>query len=237
MKKNLVYAFFALACLLFTPSAFAQLAEDHSFNIFNFAKSDNVNEEKVTFGARLGLNIASVSATDDEGNSSRVNVNFGISADIPVFNGFYIQSGLYLSNKGYNYDENFNEYNNFNYTAKLGYLQLPITIAYHHPITNGCELQINTGPYIACGIYGSVDWNESSHTYGNESGSEDVFGDGADLKRFDLGWIFGAAVTWQKMYFGMQYDLGALNIARDDHWRDGYSLKNRCFSINIGYNF
>lgn len=242
MKKNLVHACLTLACLLCAPGAFAQLAEDRSFNIFSFAKSDNGNDEKVTFGVRTGLNISSVSEkSESEGyNSSRVNINLGISADVPVFNGFYLQTGLYLSNKGWNYkDDAYDDYQE-EATIKLSYLQLPIMAAYHYPIADGFKLQVSTGPYIACGIFGAVDWKETSRYGDKESGSIDAFGDEDDtfgLKRFDLGWLFSAGVTWQKVYFGLQYDLGGMNIAHKDAWGDDYSIKNRCFSINVGYNF
>ena len=45
----------------------------------------------------------------------------------------------------------------------------------------------------------------------------------------------GAGVVWKKIYFGLNYDFGCLNMLKDAG--DDGALRNNCFSISAGYNF
>lgn len=234
MKKFFLSNILILCSVFLTQNTFGQLAEDQRSNIFS--KPDNNTEaRKVTFGLRTGLNINSISESDEfysKYNSSRVSFNFGASLDVPIYNNFYFQSGLYFTNKGWNY-----AYKDFEYTFKLGYLQLPILASYQYLFPNGFRIQANTGFYLGLGVVGSADWEDAED---ETSGSEKAFGDGEDnmgLNRFDFGWAFGAGITYKKVFFGLQYDLGITNIANHDAYDEDYSLRNRTFSINIGYNF
>ncbi len=45
----------------------------------------------------------------------------------------------------------------------------------------------------------------------------------------------GAGVVWKRIYFGLGYDIGCLNLLKES---DGEgTLRNSCFSISVGYNF
>ena len=71
---------------------------------------------------------------------------------------------------------------------------------------------------------------------GDEKG--DIFGDEGIFKRSDLGVRLGAGVVWNRIYFGLGYDIGCLNLAKDvlTNGGDG-TMRNNCFSISVGYNF
>lgn len=59
------------------------------------------------------------------------------------------------------------------------------------------------------------------------------------VKPFDMGIALGAGLTLSKKYFlGINYDVGLVNVnGRRALAFDHNSIKNRSFSINVGYNF
>ena len=65
-----------------------------------------------------------------------------------------------------------------------------------------------------------------------------------DSKRFDAGWKFELGVDIKNYYVGLAYDLGFVDITNSDtkkavkEFGDEYEpMKNRNFSINVGYRF
>lgn len=214
MKKFLL----VLTCAICTLTASAQYASDASSSFFSVQKSD----QPVTFGIRGGVNFAKQSVSYDGYSFSpknNVGFNVGVSVDIPMLESLYLQSGLYYTVKGYKSEED-------GYTEKAtpSYLELPILASYRYNFSDFTQLQINFGPYLAYGIAGKYKWDD-----GDED--EDFFDD--DTKRFDAGLAIGAGMTFGHIFVGVNYDLGLTNILKDS---DG-SLKNRCLSINVGYNF
>lgn len=59
------------------------------------------------------------------------------------------------------------------------------------------------------------------------------------VKPFDMGIAFGAGITLNNKYFlGLNYDLGLINMnGKRMRALDHNSIKNRSFTINLGYNF
>lgn len=92
-------------------------------------------------------------------------------------------------------------------------------------------IQPFAGLYYGLGIGGKI----KDKTSGEKA---DIFCDDGLLKRSDLGVRLGAGVVWKQMYFGLSYDIGCLNLAKDvlTNGGDG-KLRNNCFSISVGYNF
>lgn len=214
MKKILL----VLVCAICTLTASAQYASDASSSFFSVQKSD----QPVTFGIRGGVNFAKQTVSSDGYSFSpknNVGFNFGVSVDIPMLESLYLQSGLYYTVKGYKLEED-------GYTEKAtpSYLELPILASYRYNFSDFTQLQINFGPYFAYGIAGKYKWDDGD-------GDEDYFDD--DTNKFDAGLAIGAGLTFGHIFVGVNYDLGLTNILKDS---DG-SLKNRCLSINVGYNF
>ncbi|MCE9260185.1 PorT family protein [Bacteroides fragilis] len=214
MKKILL----VLVCAICTSTVSAQYASDASSSFFSVQKSD----QPVTFGIRGGVNFAKQSVSYDGYSFSpknNIGFNVGVSVDIPMLESLYLQSGLYYTVKGYKSEED-------GYTEKAtpSYLELPILASYRYNFSDFTQLQINFGPYLAYGVAGKYKWDD-----GDED--EDFFDD--DTNRFDAGLAIGAGMTFGHIFVGVNYDLGLTNILKDS---DG-SLKNRCLSINVGYNF
>ena len=182
-------------------------------------------QEKVAFGVRAGLNVNSLSVSDESGLKSRVGYHVGAVMDWNVAKNLYVQPGLYFTTRGAkSSDEGWEQKINMNY------LQIPISVAYRFPLSETVKLDINAGPYVALGVGGKIKFSESG-----DSEEIKAFGSEGLCKRFDAGLRFGAGVHIRKFTVGLCYDLGLANIARESG--EGVKIKNGSFQISLGYNF
>lgn len=207
------------------------------------------------FGVRASLNLSNVqnkydgevgggeSKSDYEYDfKNRVGFNIGVIYDWGISESFYIQPGLYFTTRGAKLKESEEDYK-YEQKWNLNYLQLPILASYRIALSDNVKWHINAGPYVAVGVGGKVKWEE---TYDGETDKGDykAFGTADEdsdeekggLKRFDAGLSFGTGVSIDKFYIGLTYDLGLVNAADKDVWKD-YKMRNRNFSIGVGYNF
>lgn len=214
------------------------------------------NAQETTWGIRGGLNLSNLAGkytgNVGEGESksdyepdfkSRVGFHLGVIVDLGLSEKFSIQPGLYYTTRGAKLEQSDDEEK---YTEKynLSYLQLPILASYKINLSDDIKWHINAGPYVAYGLGGKVKW-ESSYDGESEKGDYKAFGvadedsdeDKGGLKRFDAGLSFGTGISFNKVYFGLTYDLGLANIADKKAWGDDFKLKNRNFAISVGYNF
>lgn len=95
----------------------------------------NVNAQKIKFGAKGGLNFASVSGDNTEGIDVVTAFNFGLVSEIPLSEKFSFQPELMYSGQGYSFNDN---------TIALSYLNVPLMGKYY--VTKGLSLE--AGPQI-----------------------------------------------------------------------------------------
>ena len=207
------------------------------------------------FGIRASLNLSNVNNKYDgevaSGESKsyyeydfkkRVGFNIGLIYDWGISESFYIQPGLYFTTRGAKIKESEEDYK-YEEKWKLNYLQIPILASYRIALTDNVKWHINAGPYLAVGVGGKVKWEET-YDGDTDKGDYKAFGTADEdsdkekggLKRFDAGLSFGTGVSINKFYIGLTYDLGLVNAADKDTWKD-YKMRNRNFSIGVGYNF
>ena len=207
------------------------------------------------FGIRARLNLSNVNNKYDgevaSGESksdyeydfkNRVGFNIGLIYDWGISESFYIQPGLYFTTRGAKIEESEEDYK-YEEKWKLNYLQIPILASYRIALTDNVKWHINAGPYLAIGVGGKVKWEET-YDGDTDKGDYKAFGTADEdsdeekggLKRFDAGLSFGTGVSINKFYIGLTYDLGLVNAADKDTWKD-YKMRNRNFSIGVGYNF
>lgn len=207
------------------------------------------------FGIRASLNLSNVNnkydgeVASEESKSdyeydfkNRVGFNIGLIYDWGISESFYIQPGLYFTTRGAKIEESEEDYK-YEEKWKLNYLQIPILASYRIALTDNVKWHINAGPYLAVGVGGKVKWEET-YDGDTDKGDYKAFGTADEdsdeekggLKRFDAGLSFGTGVSINKFYIGLTYDLGLVNAADKDTWKD-YKMRNRNFSIGVGYNF
>jgi hypothetical protein len=212
MKK----LFLAIVCLACSLTISAQSASSSSTSFFSSEKSD----APITFGIRGGVNFSKVTATSEGYSVSAKNntgFNVGVSMDVPMLESLYFQTGMYFVQKGFKDGDT---------TSKPDYLEMPLYMSYRYNFASSVQLQVNFGPYLAYGIAGKTSADNTDY---------DCFGDNGGYKNFDCGLGFGAGLTVNKIFFGINYDLGLTNVSKASS--DYGSLKNRSLSLNVGFNF
>ena len=160
------------------------------------------NYEKNILGVRAGLNLSSYSISAGGASistDSRASFHVAVTDQILLCNKlpFYLETGLAFSSRGGKVD---------GVSFRPSYLQIPVLVNYHFNIKDIVTIQPFAGLYYGLGIGGKV-------KVGDEKG--DIFGDEGGLKRSDLGVRLGAGVVWKRIYFGLGYDIGCLNLVKE----------------------
>lgn len=202
------------------------------------------------WGVRGSMNVSNlstemkagkgVSVSDEEGMNGKVGARIGIVVNGDRPGKFNFQSGLYLSmlgakNKAEQGGSKIKEVDN------LLYLQMPVLGCLSFPLKNpDSKWQFMFGPYFGYGVSGKSKLTQDGKTVkvdlfkkvDNDFGARG----GALLNRFDFGLSVGTGFLLRKVYLGMSYDFGLVNIVNKDVQED-LVVKNKNFSINMGVNF
>ena len=192
--------------------------------------------------------------------------NIGFRFDYQFNDYVAVQTGLSYTMKGEKIklsDEEGTEIGELKTKTTIHYWEIPILAGARYSINDDIQLQFNTGPYIAIGIAGKSKTKDVyTDTEDNFTDTEkswcQVFGDpekdeeklkddettAMGCKRFDMGWKFELGVDIKNYYVGLAYDLGFVDITNSKakkaakEFGDNYEpMKNRNFSINVGYRF
>lgn len=220
MKKLLV-----IVCAFCALTVSAQRASSSSSSFFSTEKSD----EGITLGLRAGLNMSSMKFSDDDISLSpdnRTSFHIGITADIPLMQSLYVQTGMFFQNKGCKIKAG-----DMKETASPMYLEIPVLASYRYDFSKAVELQINFGPYFGYGLGGKI---KDEDRYDKDE--YDCFGDEdeAAFKRFNCGLQVGAGLTFNKHYYlGFAYQFGLSDISNENT----ISCKDKNWMISLGYNF
>lgn len=177
--------------------------------------------QKNILGIRAGLNMSKYSFKDAGSidNKSRTSFHVAVSDQILLCSKLplYLETGLGYSSLGGKV-----------HGAKFqpSYLQIPVMINYHF-IINNFTIQPFAGAYYGFGIGGKAKDGDNK---------ADLFGDDGALKRSDVGVRLGVGFVWKHIYLGAGYDLGCMDLSKDNAFGDA-KIRNNNFSISVGYNF
>lgn len=209
--------------------------------------------EKNILGVRAGVNIAWMTASSGSASGStngRTGFHISVSDQILLSDKlpFYLETGVDFSSRGgkikvegYDYGPSSTTTDPVYQDVALRpmYLQVPLLINYHFDIRNRFTIQPFVGVYYGVGIGGKIKAGEEK---------SDMFGGDCRFMRSDFGVRVGVGFVWRRIYFGLNGDLGCLNIlkkgasvtARDfENIPSGSGIKiaNNNFAVSIGYNF
>lgn len=181
------------------------------------------------FGVKAGVNFAN-QEFKAEGISVSANslTSFHVLGlvDYQVSPIISLQPGLGLSGKGFKLDA-------VGVDAKVNllYLDIPVNAVAKFPIPNFGKFFIGAGPYAAIGISGKAKGDESV-----ETDDVNLFSEDGAYKTGDFGFNFLGGIELAKGFtLNANYGLGLTNISRDTE--DGTSVKNKVFSISVGFLF
>lgn len=167
----------------------------------------NVNAQEIKFGAKGGLNFATISGDNTKGIDVVTSFNFGVVSEIPISDKFSFQPELMYSGQGYSFNDN---------TVALSYLNVPLMGKYY--VTKG--LSVEAGPQIGFLLAAK---NEKTDV-------KDSF------NTVDFGVNFGLGYKLENgLNFGVRYNLGLTDINNVDN--SSFKNKNSVFQVSVGYFF
>ena len=199
------------------------------------AATGSVNAQDVKIGAKVGLNLASITGDGDvygEDSDTKIGFNQGLFAEISLSDKFIFQPELLFSTQGNVYKQgSFDDL--IKITIELDYLNIPLLIKY--AVSDKFALEF--GPQL--GFLLSANTDVEGILFDNETIS--VRQDVKDsFKSIDLGLNFGISIdVSEKVMIGARYNLGLSNISDEEDIgiEEDINVKNSLFSLSVGYRF
>jgi|GEM_PF-463197 len=214
-----------------------------------------------SFGVKVGTNLSNaVEETNYAvvGNKkSKFGYQVGVTTEYNIDNSLYARTGLSLSSKGTIREgeemwigASNPPVTNWKKMTSQVYLQLPLTIGYKTSLSSLTKVKVNAGPYFAYGITGKEivktkttpsnareDEKITNKTFNkNNNGYYSPY----NLNRKDYGVVFGIGIQHKKIIWGLDYEIGLLNIYETDKTEISPSpgkYKNRNLALIINYVF
>jgi opacity protein-like surface antigen len=189
-----------------------------------FGTSIATAQEFVQFGAKGGVNFASITG-DDFDTESRTGFNLGLVAEIPVAERFSIQPEVYYSAQGFDVSE-IDQENVFdiddNIEYQLDYINVPVLAKIY--LTDG--LSIQAGPSFNFKV------NEEIDTMPTQDGGDTNVAEYSDVKDFEFGGAAGLEYKFDGGFFIQgRYNYGFTKLI------DDVDAHNSVFQAGIGYMF
>ncbi len=193
--------------------------------VFSLSAQTNVGISAGASFSNVTVKAGGVSASP----KSKTGITVGIAIDAPLSSNFSFQPALNFIQKGYKVkDETSKE------TVNINYLEVPLNFVYSTQKNEG--FFIGAGPSIAYGISGKDKFTADGMPDDNQKIKFGSSGD--EVKALDFG---VNALAGYKMKGGFMisanYNLGLSKINNDDGSDDAGTIKNKYFSIKIGYWF
>lgn len=178
-----------------------------------------VKAQGVIFGARAGVNFATITSDEFDSFDGRTSFHLGVVSEIPLGETFSFQPELLYSSQGSDYSDP-----GFTGTVKLDYLNLPLIAKYY--VAENFSLE--AGPQI--GFLLSA----------KDEGEADGFDYDEDIKDFikgiDFGINFGLGYKLENgLNFGARYNLGLTDV--NDDYEEGGTYKNSVLQAYLGFFF
>jgi len=196
-------------------------------------------QAQITFGPKVGLNLANVAGDDTEDAKMKMGLQIGLVTDIAFSDAISLQTGLLFSQKGTKSELDFMD-ETYTMKTNINYLEIPINAVYGLDLGNN-KLQLFAGPYVGIGLTGKI----SSDMDGSEdmdiqfvNDYVDLDDDKAGLKRFDLGLNFGAGYKINNIQIQANYGLGLSNLIPDfDGEASDDKISNSVIQFSVAYFF
>ena len=168
------------------------------------------NAQEISFGAKAGVNFASLNGDDLEDLDSRTNFHLGAVVEFSLSEQFSIQPEVMYSGQGAKIKEGGEEA-----TLQFDYINIPILAKYY--VTEGLSLEL--GPQIGLNINSKLEF---------DGDTEEI----EDTESLDLAGAFGLGYKLdQGLFFQARYNLGFTDISKDE------DVKNGVFQLSVGYSF
>jgi len=179
----------------------------------------NLNAQDINFGAKAGVNFATITGDNVDSFDSRTAFHVGFVAEIVISETFSFQPELLYSAQGADWSEDFDG-DTYEGTTKIDYLNVPLMAKFY--VGEGFSLE--AGPQVGF-LLSAKDV---------EDGEPDF-----DLKDYvkgiDFGVNFGVGYKMEGgLNFGARYNLG---LSDGNDTDDDFTLKNSVIQAYVGFFF
>lgn len=186
----------------------------------------------LSFGLKGGAGFSRLGFSEPPGDEWNNLMSFRLGGEIKlrVSRWIYLQiECFYVRKGGQAYGTLRDEEIRLN--ENLDYLEFPMLLNIHIPITPETHGEVYTGVYAAYNVRA-----KTVAEYRNEKISDDIK---AQIRPCDTGLVFGGGITFRKFLFEARYVFGLRAIGNnpDESGFSGFSVKNRDISIMLGYRF
>ena len=193
-----------------------------------------VNAQDITFGAKVGVNLANADAGDVD-TDAVTSFHIGVTAELPISDKFSVQPELLYSLQGASNSTTVAGVGKTENLFKTNFINLPVMAKYY--VTEGLSLE--AGPQIGFLIKAEVETDITSSNVLLENSS--ITTDIKDRsKSVDFGFNIGAGYKLESgLNFALRYNLGLTNLNDTDHKdvADDSEWKNRVLQLSVGYTF
>ena len=196
------------------------------FMIIAFIGFVPVNAQDVNFGAKAGVNLASITGDETDGLSSRTSFHLGLVAEIAISETFSFQPELLYSAQGADYSES----EGYDGSYQLDYINIPLMAKFY--VGEGFSLE--AGPQVGFCMSANEDFTFSSVAQKSVAEKEDI---SEFVKDFDFGVNVGVGYKMESgLNFGARYSLGLANIW-DGEESDDFTNHNSVMQVFLGFFF
>lgn len=208
------------------------------FSVFALFSIAALNAQEVNFGAKAGVNFASITGEDTDDLDGRTSFHIGVVTEISVSEKFSVQPELLYSSQGATMEESYSEdgYSvKVDGTVKLDYINIPIIAKYY--VAEG--FSIEAGPQIGFLINSEMEVDATA----TGDGMTESYSESEDLQDYvkgtDIGLNFGLGYKLENgLNFGARYNLG-LTDGNDDpeFFESEEAFKNSVIQLSVGFFF
>lgn len=190
------------------------------------------NAQSVKFGAKVGLNLATLSG-DIDNASPKVGFHVGGFAEIMISDKFAIQPELLYSTQGAQSEfssTNFGDSYTESIKLNFSYINLPIMAKFYPTKKFSIEAGPQVGFLVSAKQKGSYTEVNGGSVFSG-SYNEDIDG----LNNVDLGLNLGLGFNFtEKIGANLRYNLGLTDISKDS---PNSSFQNRVLQLSFAYKF
>ena len=193
----------------------------------------NAQDKPVSFGVKAGVafpNLTFSAMGTSVSLDSKTTFYVGGIADIKVSKMFSVQPGLTFMSKGTKSGGALFEDEDMDASINISYLELPVNLVANFETGSG-KFFVGAGPYAAYALSGNgkSDGVKEDMPFGSNDG---------EFKRMDFGLNFLAGYQLTNgLNFHAGYGLGLGKIMNDESSGIDVAVKNKVFSVGLGFNF
>lgn len=191
-----------------------------AFAIFAFTTAQS---QEVRFGAKLGLNMASIGGDAGYGLGgsfgNRTSFHIGGFAEIPLTGDFALQPEILYSSEGAGYSVGWISVGS---DLKLDYIRIPVLAKYNMPFVEGLSAELGPTIGVLVSANDGYDVKDAFNTLDVQIGIGATY-------RFNFG-----------LHAGIRYNKGVMNIYDVSDMPSDFSkpkAQSNVFQISAGYSF